>query len=118
MLSLSNLKKESVIIGSSIGIIVGLFLLKTVVAVPSTSVSNNCIDIDCLKEKLRLICEIDPKPEYLDCENILRCINAGEQEIMRECVKQYPADNESRSCNSQNLLYRSWCDYTRSAIPK
>ena len=118
MLSLTDLKKESVIIGSSIGIIVGLFLLKTVVAVPSTSVSNNCIDIDCLKEKLRLICETDPKPEYLDCENILRCINAGEQEIMRECVKQYPADNESRSCNSQDLLYLSWCDYTRSAIPK
>ena len=118
MLSLTDLKKESIIIGSSMGIIVGLFLLKTVVAVPSTSASNNCIDIDCLKEKLRLICETDPKPEYLDCENILRCINAGEQEIMRECVKQYPADNESRSCNSQDLLYRSWCDYTRGDIPK
>ena len=118
MLSLTDLKKESVIIGSSIGIIVGLFLLKTVVAVPSTNASNNCIDIDCLKEKLRRICETDPKPEYLDCKNILRCINAGEQEIMRECVEQCPADNESRSCNSQDLLYRSWCDYTRGATPK
>ncbi len=59
MLSLT----ESVVIRSSIGIIVGLFLLKTVVAVPSTSASNNCIDIDCLKEKLRLICEPGPKPE-------------------------------------------------------
>ena len=37
---------------------------------------------------------------------------------MRECVKQYSADNESRSCNSQELLYRSWCDYTRDAMPK
>ena len=72
-----------------------------------TSSNENCIDIDCLKEKLRLKCETDPKPEYLDCENILRCINAGEQDIMSECVKGYPADNESRSCNSQDLLYRS-----------
>ena len=84
----------------------------------TSNTRENCINIDCLKEKLRLICETDPKPEYLDCENILRCINAGEQEIMRECAKQYPADNESRSCNSQDLLYRSWCDYTRGAIPK
>ena len=73
----------------------------------ATSSDENCIDIDCLKEKLRLKCKTDPKPEYLDCENILRCINAGEQEIMRECVKGYSADNESRSCNSQDLLYRS-----------
>jgi hypothetical protein len=34
MLSLTDLKKEIVIIGSSIGIMVALFLLKTVVAVP------------------------------------------------------------------------------------
>ena len=111
------MKKESVVIGSSIGIIVRLFSFKDSHC-STTSVSNNCIDIDCLKEKLRRICETDPKPEYLDCENILRCINAGEQEIMRECVKQYPADSDSRSCNSKDLPYRSWCDYTRGAIPK
>ena len=57
-------------------------------------------------------------PLYLDFENILRCIDAGEQEIMSECAKRYPADNESRSCNSQDLLYRSWCNYTRGAISK
>ena len=57
-------------------------------------------------------------PSYLDCENILLCIDAGEQEMMRVCVKGYPADNETESCNSQDLLYRSWCNYTRGAIPK
>jgi len=88
MLSLTDLMKESVIIGSSIGIIVGLFLLKTVVAVPSASTSNICIDIDCLKENLRLVCETDPKSDYLDCENILRYMDAGEQEIMK-CAKGY-----------------------------
>ena len=35
----------------------------------------------------------------LDCENILRCIDAGEQDIMSECVKRVSADNISR-CNS------------------
>ena len=50
------MKKESVIIGSSIGIIVGLFLLKTVVVVPSVNTSNNSTDIDGLKEKLEQIC--------------------------------------------------------------
>jgi hypothetical protein len=107
--------KKSVIIGSSsIVTIVGSFLLVTVIAVQSVSASNNnCVDIDCL----RLVCE-KQKPEYLGCENILRCIDAGEQEIMRECVRGYPADNESGSCNSQDLLLRSWCDYTRGAIPK
>jgi hypothetical protein len=82
------------------------------------SASNNCVDIDCLKEKLRLACESDPIPEYLDCQNILRCMGADEQEIMRECVKAYPADNESRACNSYDLLARSWCDYTRGAVPR
>ena len=38
---------------------------------PTSNAHENCIDIDCLKDKLRLICETDPKPEYLDCENIL-----------------------------------------------
>jgi hypothetical protein len=78
MLPLTDLKKESVIIGSSIGIIVGLFLLKTVVAVPSTSASNNCIDIDCLKEKLEQICRQGSTSSYLDCDNILRCGDGGE----------------------------------------
>jgi hypothetical protein len=110
--------KKNVIICGSIGIIIGLSLLVSAFAEPSISASSNCVDINCLKEKLRLICETDPKPDYLDCQNILRCIDAEEQELMRECVKAYPADNESRSCNSQDLLLRSWCDYTRGAIPK
>jgi hypothetical protein len=113
------MKKKGVVIIGSIGTIVGLLLLATTIAVlPVYASTNNCVDIDCLREKLKLLCESDPKPNYLDCQNILRCIDAGEQEIMRECVRGYRADNESRSCNSQDLLLRSWCDYTRGAIPK
>jgi hypothetical protein len=115
------MKKKSVIISSSIGTIVSLFLSMTYVGVvPSVSSSNNsCVDIDCIKEKLRQICETNPKPEYLDCQNILRCMDAGEQEIMRECARAYSLlENETRICNSQDLLLRSWCDYTRGTIPK
>jgi hypothetical protein len=64
------------------------------------------------------MCREGTAPSYLDCKIILRCIDAGEQEIMQECVELYPANNESRSCNLQDLLYRSWCEYTRGAIPK
>jgi hypothetical protein len=67
-----DMEKKSLIIGGIIGSIVGLFLLVTSVIVPAVSASNN--DIDCLKEKLRRICQSDPKPEYLDCENIFICI--------------------------------------------
>lgn len=52
------------------------------------------------------------KPDYVDCQNILRCMDAGVQEIMRECVRDYAV------CNSHDLLARSWCDYTRGAVPK
>ena len=77
-------------IGGSIGTIVGLFLLMTAVTVPSVNASNNnCVDIDCLKEKLKRMCKEGSAPPYLDCENILRCINAGEQEIMRQCTRGY-----------------------------
>jgi hypothetical protein len=115
------MKKKSVIMGSSLGSIVGLFLLVAAAAagLQSTIASHaNCVDIDCLKEKLRLSCETDLKPDYIGCQNILRCMDAGEQEIMRECVESYPTDNESSACNSQDLLARSWCDYTIGAIPK
>ena len=74
--------KKHAIIGGIICSIVGLFLLVTTVAVSSIGASNNCVDKDCLKEQLRLICESDPKPKYLDCENILRCVDAGEQDII------------------------------------
>ena len=60
------------------------------VIVSSVTASNyDCVDIGCLKENLRRICQSDPK--YLDCENILRCMGAGEQEIMR-CAKGYLAN--------------------------
>lgn len=45
------------IIGDSMGIIIGLFLLVIAVVVPSVSASNNCVDIDCLKQKLERICK-------------------------------------------------------------
>ena len=43
---------------------------------------------------------------------------AGEQEIMRECIKSYSAKIESSGCYSRRLLALSWCDYNRGAIPK
>lgn len=46
-----------------------IFLLVTAVVVPAVSASNN--DIDCLKEKLRRICQSDPKPEYFDLKIFL-----------------------------------------------
>jgi len=42
-----------------------------------------CNDIDCLRQKLELICEEGTAPPYLDCENILLCMNGEEQEIMK-----------------------------------
>ncbi|MGH9974950.1 MAG: hypothetical protein ACRD8Z_03820 [Nitrososphaeraceae archaeon] len=109
MPSLMDMEKKSVIIVGIIGNTVGLFLLVTAaVAVSSVSASNNCIDIDCLRQKLERICKDGTAPSYLDCENILRCIDAGEQEIMRECARGYSlVENEIRIYNSPNLLYRS-----------
>ena len=46
------------------------------------------VDIDCLRQKLERICKEGTTPSYLDCENIHRCIDAGEQEIMK-CAKVY-----------------------------
>jgi hypothetical protein len=111
---------KSLIVGSCIGTIIVLlwFMEMTIVIGVDNSTYNNCIDIDCLKEKLKRMCEEGSAPSYLDCENILRCIDAGEQEMVSECVKAYPANNETESCNSRDLLYRSWCEYTRGAIPK
>ena len=66
----------------SINVALAILVMMLISGVLATSNTHeNCIDIDCLKEKLRLICETDPKPEYLDCENILRCIDVGEQQV-------------------------------------
>jgi hypothetical protein len=65
--SLIDMKKKSVIIGAIISTTVALFLLVTVVAVPSVNASNtDCIDIDCLKQKLERICKEGTAPPYLD----------------------------------------------------
>ena len=48
----------------------------------ATSSDENCIDIDCLKEKLKQMYREGAAPSYLDCDNILRCKDHGEQEIM------------------------------------
>ena len=90
------MEKESVIIIGIISSTVGLFLLATAVAVPLVSASNNnCVDIDCIKER------------------VIRCIleDDGEYEI-RECIKEYPSNNSSLSCPQGpafDLLYRDWC---------
>jgi hypothetical protein len=103
------MKKKSVIIGANISTTVALFLLVTALAVPPVSASNNdCIDIDCLKQKLERICKEGTAPPYLDCGNILRCIDAGEQEIMRECARGYlllQLQNETETCNSLTIMY-------------
>ena len=117
------MKKKSVIIGGSTATIIGLLLYSlTIVSLAQGSTDGNRIDIDCLTEKLKRMCKEGSAPSYLDCENILRCIDGGEQEIMRECVRGYllllHLLNETETCNSQDLLYRSWCEYTRGAIPK
>jgi len=89
--SLAYSQKEAEIhqMRSIIGSIIGLSLLVTTVVVQSVGASNDCVDIECLKQKLERICKEGAAPSYLDCENILRCIDAGEQEIMRECARGY-----------------------------
>ena len=59
----------------------------------ATSSDENCIDIDCLKERLKQMCkEGTGASSYLDCDNILRCMDGGEQEV-KKCAKGYPAAN-------------------------
>jgi hypothetical protein len=105
----------SVIIDGIIGSIVGLFLLVTAAVVPSVSASNNCVDIDCLREKLERICKEGTAPPYLDCENIFRCMNGGEQEIMK-CAKVYllsVCDLYNNNSSFDDMLLHSWCEYDR-----
>ena len=72
---------KSVVVGSCIGaiIVLSFFMEMTIVMGLDNSTDNNCIEIDCLKEKLKRMCMEGTAPSYLDCENILRCIDAGEQ---------------------------------------
>jgi hypothetical protein len=102
-----DMKKKKAISDGSTGTIVGLFLLVTAaVAVPSASASDNCVDIDCLKEKVRLKCELKTdESEYINCKNMLKCMDADEQELRKECINEY------RACDSTDLLLRSWCEY-------
>jgi hypothetical protein len=94
MPSLKDMEKKKTIIDGIMCSIVGLLLLVllllvTAAEVPLVSASNDCVDIECLKKKLEQICKDGTAPSYLDCENILHCINAGEQEIMQECARGY-----------------------------
>ena len=93
MSSLINMEIKSVVVGSCIGaiIVLSFFMEMTIVMGLDNSTDNNCIEIDCLKEKLKRMCMEGTAPSYLDCENILRCIDAGEQDIMSECVRGYLA---------------------------
>ena len=56
----------------------------------AASSDENCIDIDCLKERLKQMCREGAAPSYLDCNNIIRCRDHGEQEIMK-CARGYLA---------------------------
>ena len=52
-------------------------------------------------------------PSYLDCENILRCIDAGEQEIMK-CAKVYllsVCDLYNNNSSYNYMLLHSWYEY-------
>jgi hypothetical protein len=83
------MKKKSLTVGGSIGTIIGLLLYPfTIVPLAQGSTDDNCVDIDCLKEKLKRMCREGAAPSYLDCDNIFRCRDHGEQEIMK-CAKGY-----------------------------
>ena len=45
---------------------------------------DNCVSIDCVKEKIRLSCDKEPveRPVYIYCYNILRCLELSEQITM------------------------------------
>ena len=47
----------------------------------ATSSDENCIDIDCLKKRLKQMCREGAASSYLDCKNILGCMDGGEQEV-------------------------------------
>ena len=52
----------------SINVALAILVMIPISSVLATNNTHeNCINIDCLKKKLRLICETDPKPQYLDC---------------------------------------------------
>jgi hypothetical protein len=59
MSSLINMEIKSVIVGGCIGIMAILFFFMemTIVMGIDNSTDNNCIDIGCLKEKLKRICK-------------------------------------------------------------
>jgi hypothetical protein len=75
------------------------------VVVPSVWASNNCVDINCLKQKLERICkEGTAPPSYLDFENILRYMNGeGEQEIMK-CATGYLVCDSYNSSGFDDLF--------------
>lgn len=81
----------------------------------NNSTDSNCISIDCLKEKLKRMCTEGSAPSYLDCENVLRCIDDNEQEIMK-CAKRYLVYDSRLSGRPHDLLLRSWCDYVTEAV--
>jgi hypothetical protein len=64
---------KSIAVAGIISSTIGLFLLVAAVAVPLVSASsNNCVDLDCIKER------------------VIQCIleAAGKYEI-KECIKEY-----------------------------
>jgi len=103
------MKKESRILGGSIASIIILSSMGVTMAVMGTSNSTDksCIDIDCLEEKIKRMCMEGTAPPYLDCENILRCIDDGEQEIMK-CAKGYPVSGSYHNGSFDNLILSSW----------
>jgi hypothetical protein len=81
--------------------------------------ATTCISIECLREQLRQACEADVKPQDLDCENVLNCVLNSTTVNPEKCGRAYSLFLDYLSCNSNDLLARSWCDYhNKGILPK
>jgi hypothetical protein len=91
---------------------------------------DNCVSVDCVKVKIRYLCETGQQPRWIDCIVIQHCLDLEKQQSMycaggllssnRDLVKVKSSSNTSKteSCNSydfgnkthiRDFLDRSWC---------
>jgi hypothetical protein len=52
------------------------------------SFNANCVGTECIKLKVRLMCESGEHPRYMDCPTILACLEIQEQ-VMIKCAGGY-----------------------------
>lgn len=99
---------------------------------------DNCVSVDCVKEKIRYLCETGQQPRWIDCIVIQHCLDLEKQQSMycaggllssnSDLVKAGFSNNNSKteSCNAfdnfgnktnlHDLLDRNWC-YNYSQQP-